>query len=200
MGKMQLKHLFAYLLIYTELMVMGLKDHIFNWIKDHAGLATLVVAAIKDHIWLLVSTIMVMAIPVFYVVVWESQLKRFSYVRLLIYGVTACMFYCLEEIPLLSGKTMMVGGGCLFTALAVLEIVNYLRIENDMPIETLFSADANISGFSVVSDKSRLKNVGWDEYANVLISKLLNTNISNESFAVGINGEWGTGKTTFTDC
>lgn len=199
MGKMQLKHLFAYLLIYTELMVMGLKDHIFNWIKDHAGLATLVVAAIKDHIWLLISTIMVMAIPVFYVVVWESQLKRFSYVRLLIYGVTACMLYCLEEIPLLSGKTMMVGGGCLFTALAVLEIVNYLRIENDMPIETLFSADANISGFSVVSDKSRLKNVGWDEYANVLISKLLNTNINNESFAVGINGEWGSGKTTFME-
>ena len=42
-----------------------------------------------------------------------------------------------------------------------------------------------------------MKDVGWDRFADIMVGKLFHTDISKEAFAVGINGEWGSGKTTF---
>ncbi len=200
MKQLQIKHIISGLLIYTELLAVGLREYIFEWIKRHSDVATLVMATINEEIWLLVATILLCAVPVFYVISWECRLKNISVLRLFVYGVTALVFYSYKDIPLPNGSTMMVGLGCMFIAFAILEIVRYLWIEGSKQHnQKEDDSETNISGFSVISDKSRLKDVGWEEYANVLVSKLLNTDMSKESFAVGINGEWGSGKTTFLD-
>ena len=54
-----------------------------------------------------------------------------------------------------------------------------------------------VSGFSVTTDKKNMQETGWRLYVENLVSKLLVTNLSEESFAVGVSGVWGSGKTTF---
>lgn len=54
-----------------------------------------------------------------------------------------------------------------------------------------------VSGFSVSTQTESLQDTGWSQYAKNLVSKLLKTNLEKESFAVGISGAWGSGKSTF---
>ena len=54
-----------------------------------------------------------------------------------------------------------------------------------------------VSGFSVSTQTESLQDTGWSQYAKNLASKLLKTNLKTESFAVGISGKWGSGKSTF---
>lgn len=57
--------------------------------------------------------------------------------------------------------------------------------------------DTNHPVFSLTTDDNDLADTGWQNYANSLVSMLPSKGMKNESFAVGIYGEWGTGKTTF---
>jgi energy-coupling factor transporter ATP-binding protein EcfA2 len=53
-----------------------------------------------------------------------------------------------------------------------------------------------LKGFSVDNTEIKLED-NQKEYAKTLVKKLKNTDLSKESFAVGITGEWGSGKSTF---
>lgn len=52
-------------------------------------------------------------------------------------------------------------------------------------------------GFSVTTEQCSMQDTGWKQYAENLAVKLRMTNVDMESFAVGISGAWGSGKTTF---
>ena len=52
-------------------------------------------------------------------------------------------------------------------------------------------------GFSVTTESGSLEDTGWQKYAENIASKLLVTDTKKESFAVGVSGVWGSGKTTF---
>lgn len=53
------------------------------------------------------------------------------------------------------------------------------------------------SGFISDNTQEDEENVGWDNYADKLAERLVNTDVSNASFATALIGKWGTGKTTF---
>ena len=53
-----------------------------------------------------------------------------------------------------------------------------------------------LKGFSVDDTEIKLED-NQIKYAKTLVKKLKNTDLSKESFAVGITGEWGSGKSTF---
>lgn len=55
----------------------------------------------------------------------------------------------------------------------------------------------NDIGFSVTTEQCSMQDTGWKQYAENLAVKLRMTNVDKESFAVGISGVWGSGKTTF---
>ena len=59
--------------------------------------------------------------------------------------------------------------------------------------------DCKSKGFNNDDIKPQLTPKTLQLYADVIIGQLLDTNIDNHSFAVGITGEWGSGKTTFLD-
>lgn len=61
------------------------------------------------------------------------------------------------------------------------------------------STDSNDekAGFPVDSTKSVKVPDALDKYAEEIARQLLRTDLSEQSFAVGITGEWGTGKTVF---
>lgn len=53
-----------------------------------------------------------------------------------------------------------------------------------------------------IADNQKIENnedVGWDKYAINLVKRLILTDTSEGSFAVGLTGKWGTGKTTFLE-
>lgn len=56
--------------------------------------------------------------------------------------------------------------------------------------------EPELKGFSVDNTEIELED-NQKEYAKTLVKKLKNTDLSKESFAVGITGEWGSGKSTF---
>ncbi len=55
---------------------------------------------------------------------------------------------------------------------------------------------SELKGFSVDNTEIKLED-NQIKYAETLVKKLKNTDLSKESFAVGITGEWGSGKSTF---
>lgn len=56
--------------------------------------------------------------------------------------------------------------------------------------------EPELKGFSVDNTEIKLED-NQIKYAETLVKKLKNTDLSKESFAVGITGEWGSGKSTF---
>lgn len=56
--------------------------------------------------------------------------------------------------------------------------------------------EPELKGFSVDNTEIKLED-NLIKYAETLVKKLKNTDLSKESFAVGITGEWGSGKSTF---
>lgn len=53
------------------------------------------------------------------------------------------------------------------------------------------------TGFVRMTNDEELIDCGWDDYSNMLIERLKNTSLSEENFAIGISGCWGSGKSTF---
>lgn len=61
------------------------------------------------------------------------------------------------------------------------------------------TAKANSSGFPNDDIAPQKTPKALQQYAEVIAEQLLGTNLTKHSFAVGITGEWGSGKTTFLD-
>lgn len=55
--------------------------------------------------------------------------------------------------------------------------------------------EIKVAGF--VEDNGLPDVTGWESYIKTLAERLIKSRLSNESFALGITGEWGSGKTTF---
>lgn len=68
------------------------------------------------------------------------------------------------------------------------QIINPLIYKQDNKSE--------LKSFSVDDTEIKL-SINQIKYAETLVKKLKNTDLSKESFAVGITGEWGSGKSTF---
>lgn len=70
------------------------------------------------------------------------------------------------------------------------------RFKRSRNIVKLRQKEPELNGFSVDNTKIKLED-NQIKYAETLVKKLKNTDLSKESFAVGITGEWGSGKSTF---
>ena len=76
--------------------------------------------------------------------------------------------------------------GCVHLWQLIKNTPRAARVENEKAI-----------GFAVTTTQKSLQETGWQPYVENLVSKLLKTDLSDESFAVGVSGIWGSGKTTF---
>ena len=55
--------------------------------------------------------------------------------------------------------------------------------------------EIRVAGF--IENNDDLQKTGWEKYVKALSERLAKTRLSGESFALGIAGDWGSGKTTF---
>lgn len=83
----------------------------------------------------------------------------------------------------------------LFFAIVIVSSILLVKKIKNTPRKDRIQNEEN--GFSVTTTKEAMQDTGWQSYAENLTEKLLATNTSEESFAVGVSGIWGSGKTTF---
>lgn len=85
----------------------------------------------------------------------------------------------------------------LFTSLLAIILLVKTYYKNNFPKEQL-SNNKNELGFVTDKPISEIEEdkLQYSNYANTIAYKILNTEIE-KSFAIGINGKWGTGKTSF---
>lgn len=86
----------------------------------------------------------------------------------------------------------------LVTAYALFFAVKqiYYRFQKDNRKKDI-KPEASRSVFRLTTEERDLTDTGWQSYANSLVKMFPTNGINKESMAVGIYGEWGTGKTTF---
>lgn len=197
--ELTVKNVLWLILIYVELLAVALHDKLLGYIEKNCNHLNLVLDAINKNLWLAIATIVVVAIPLIYLLWFEFDIKKSSLRRLIVFAITSVLFFCFvnEENHLPCGQVIALTFAVYSVGLCVLEAVKFMwedeRAEPQRPDYEI----KDLSGFSVISDTSRMKDVGWDRFADIMVGKLFHTDISKEAFAVGINGEWGSGKTTF---
>lgn len=86
--------------------------------------------------------------------------------------------------------------GLLCTIVLLMLIVTYMNWKNN---KKRIVPNIDAIGFSVDTQSNKLIDVGWKFACESLYEKLVNTNIENDCFAIGITGVWGSGKSTFLE-
>lgn len=194
---LSVKNILWMILIYAELLLIVLRDNLLSYIAKNWDYIILILDTISNIIWLQAVTIVLFAIPLIYIVWTETGIKLFSIRRLIAFVISSALFFTLFGNNLPCGDFIALIMGCYFAGLFMLELIKYMQGDEKPKENGPIYEIKNLSGFSVISDTSRMKDVGWGKFADMLTGKLFQTDISKEAFAVAINGEWGSGKTTF---
>ena len=187
------------ILIYVELLAVVLHNKLLGYVENNCNHLNLVLDAINKIFCLAIATITIVAIPLLNLLWLEFDIKKPSLRRFIAFATTSVLFFTManEKSHFICGSVISLCFAIYSVSLCVLEAIKFLwGVEREEPQRPGCEILKN-SGFSVISDTSRMKDVGWDGFADILVGKLFHTDISKETFAVGINGEWGSGKTTF---
>ncbi len=97
--------------------------------------------------------------------------------------------------PVFGGFRWIFVGSFLITSV-ILFVSVFFKIKNSK--ETTPRQIEPTEGFSTdYSDLEISKSKEWERYATLLVNRICNTPLSKEAFAVGIAGEWGSGKSIF---
>ena len=133
---------------------------------------------------------------VLYVRLWRYVRDiRFSVIRLLFFCFSAVWLFRLDASNYMCASPCGVSYGFLaafgLMALSVVELLKLLKQKSveDQPEEH--------SGFAATTRENHFVETYWGEYAKELVAMLSDTDLRQECMAVGISGEWGSGKTTF---
>ncbi len=196
MPRLSLKYILGFLLIFAELLIVGLRDYICTKVISQWDMFVIILKVIAERPWLIAVSSVALAMPFFYVIEQMWHHKRFSVLRFAILASTAIMFFSLNGIGIPGGIALTVALGCSFVGLCLLEFIKLFWLEEKQTTTGDNNNQYNIKGFSNITCGSELYDLGWSSYSKVLFEKLIATNVE-EAYAIGINAKWGYGKTTF---
>lgn len=197
MPTLSVKYILGGLLIYVELLVVGLRDYVCTHVIEKWGWLNTVAAGIVERPWLIVVTSVMMAIPYYYAIEHLLRDRKFSTLRFAIFAITALMFYSFTDVRVPGGFALTVALGSSFVGLCILEVIKACWNEScSSPSALQDDGQYSVSGFSNITKDEDLYDLGWSGYAKCLYEKLVSTNVE-EAYAVGINAKWGYGKTTY---
>lgn len=127
-------------------------------------------------------------------------IKGKNYTWISFTSLFAALFLLVDDSWLWAKTSFVIDYRCLLLILCIsfliCSCVKLIKNIINSPRSSEVSASKTI-GFSVTTEKDQMQDTGWQLYADNLISKILKTDITKESFAVGVSGVWGSGKTTF---
>ena len=196
MPHLSIKYIFGGLLIYAELLIVGLREYVCNIIIPQWKWLPTIAGCVAEKPWLIVVSASLIAIPVYYAIEQEMKRKRFSLLRFAIFACTSLMFFNLTEAKMPGGFALAIALGCFFVGLCVLECIKLFWGKDNQHVTSKEVCSNGAKGFANISKADELYDLGWGSYAKILFDKLVATDV-DEAYAVGLNAQWGYGKTTF---
>lgn len=125
--------------------------------------------------------------------IWKDHNFRFHRLTLPALGIVVLFYPPVEYAIILGNFSYKWFFALLFAAFIIVVVKVYLKNNK----KTSKELDNQIKGFS----DDNTSKVGIPEplknYAQEIVNRLVRTDIKEQSFALGVTGEWGVGKTTF---
>ena len=185
-------------LLYFLAMVLLLREKINTFLVEQVANQITTFYTLLCHNktanWL--TTLLFVSLGVY--ISWRI-LKRKTYSWLIILCAFAISYLIVDDRWVWAKTCLFISYRCLlilifisFLACAISLLV--VKIKNTPRIQNKKQEDV---GFSVTTESDSMEDTGWQQYAVNLVGKILETDVSRESFAVGLAGIWGSGKTTF---
>lgn len=124
----------------------------------------------------------------------------------LVGGILFCLYWKSDVVyaDIIGGFDYKMLLSCTLTIALVILIIKAFKSKvntHDVAHQNEESENAtngkNLQGFSLDTPANQNAPDSLKKYASVIAQRLLSTKIGNQSYAIGITGEWGVGKTTF---
>lgn len=134
-------------------------------------------------------------------ITWEDQEIRLYRLVLIIIGL-CCLYYKSEDVVYamviwrIDYKLFL---GVLLSFMMLWQVIKICRFLIDISKSQKKENVFRVKGFSTDSIASGKIPENLKAYASEITKRLLATNIKQHSYAIGVTGEWGTGKTTFLE-
>lgn len=133
---------------------------------------------------------------------WKFMLASFVLVTLVVLmesGILDAFIGCMVEI-LEANRLLIELVAPLFTLCLTAAMWNRDRDrkrteERERKKKLDYIKSIHVAGF--IDENEDLQKTGWEKYVKTLSERLAKTRLEGESFALGIAGVWGSGKTTF---
>lgn len=93
--ELTVKNVLWLILIYVELLAVALHDKLLGYIERNCYRLNLVLDAINKNLWLAIATTVIVAIPLFYLLWLDYDIKKSSLRRLIAFVITSVFFFCL---------------------------------------------------------------------------------------------------------
>lgn len=193
---------------FILLVLANKEDNINSFISDHVGeWMNGILDAVEDSIAVnIVLLVLVIAAESFLV---KRLLKiKGNVVELLTYAfvfyeVTNNKGWRYAELPFLDATypglfAALLGMNGMLALICLIEkhsLKKQVEKENIAAIKEI--AENQLPGFATSVIPNQPENTGWEEFIDSLVKRINGTDLTEESFAIGVVGEWGAGKTTF---
>ncbi|MCD8290382.1 MAG: KAP family NTPase [Prevotella sp.] len=134
--------------------------------------------------------------------VWKRTKQFNAYISLLyvVFAIEICRTPCGEFVPFscfscfcFSWKWLLLVFLVALSMIEICRLIEALRKYN----KSYRGLKEGHTGFGMRTKDEELLEVGYGNYAEVMLPLLASTDLGEESFAVGVTGPWGSGKTTF---
>lgn len=129
-----------------------------------------------------------------------GELLTYSF---LFYEVTNNKGWRYADIPLLdvTYQGLLAGILCMNGILVLVCVINSHKVDEKTKKDNISATKEilfnQLPGFATSVIPKRPENTGWEIFIDSLVKRINGTDLTEESFAIGVVGEWGTGKTTF---
>ena len=186
--------LLVYVLAMALIVRRSIDVYLSNSIGTHLSIFYELITT-KAVVNLLTSTLIVVC--GIFIIVRTLKKKKFTWVSFT--SLFAAIFLLTDDSWMWAQTIFVIDYRWLFVlffcALFICGCINLAR--NIIKSPSVPQQPSEAIGFSITTEKDQMQDTGWQQYAENLVSKILKTDISKESFAVGVSGVWGSGKTTF---
>ena len=183
---------------YLLLVVLLLQNEINSFLAEHWGTQmSAIYSLLSTHTALNWITAILLVVCAGYSI--HRLLKRKNYSWTVLCSVFAVLYLACDrywiwaETPIVGNYRILL----LVISSAFLACGCWMFWKKGKSLPLGVTEKVDDGGFSVTTASGSMQDTGWRRYAENLVEKLLNTNTKEESFAVGVSGVWGSGKTTF---
>ena len=191
------------------LMVISSKEENLNsFISDHIGVwMNGILDAVEGNLAVNLILLLLVLVAESFLVRRHLRLKgniaELLTYSFLFYEITNNNGWRYADIPLLdiTYQGMLAAMLCLNSILVLICVIHRYQVgkkTKQANIAAVHEIQTNkLPGFATSVVPLQPENTGWEDFIDSLVKRINGTDLTEESFAIGVVGEWGTGKTTF---